>query len=415
MPVVVNDQHWETSFREQVRNLAIGWNVVESRGRVRLKVRTPGQAEQSIVLPFSWSNSDVGDAYVRIRNIYRLMASGLELRAAADQADGKAPQVIRDWHGAAERFHRQKLHHGNTISQATWNKSYQPVVEMAVRLLSGARPPGRPVDLIDRCVADWAPGSRMRQIRCQSLSQFLRHCVEREQFPSHWLPPTDLSHHLGRKPAGSEGRGGGDPISDAEILRFIASLPEDPSGMRWRDAIRLMAELGLRPVELLHLSVRRDRSTGEPHWWCSYRKRSGGGITAPRKVYPLPLQDEGVLVSWNLLERWQARLIELPPLQSGNGAADGLGTYLKRQPGWRSLRMELEARGERLVPYSFRHSYSLRAHRRNIDAGSAARSMGHSLEVHLRSYPWASAAGTEAAFQRAHQALVASSAPPIYP
>lgn len=26
--------------------------------------------------------------------------------------------------------------------------------------------------------------------------------------------------------------------------------------------------------------------------------------------------------------------------------------------------------------------------------------MGHSLEVHLRSYPWASAAGTEDAFQR---------------
>ena len=330
MPVVVNDQHWETSFREQVRNLASGWNVVESRGRVRLKVRTPGQAEPSIVLPFGWSNADVGDAYVRIRKIYKLMASGLELRAAADQADGKAPQVIRDWQGAAERFHRQKLHHGNTISQATWDKSLRPVVEMAVSLLSGGRPLGRPVDLIDRCVADWAPGSRMRQIRCQSLSQFLRHCVEREQFPSHWLPPSDLSHHLGRKPAGSEGR--------------------------------------------------------------------GGGITKPRKVYPLPLQDEGVLVSWNLLERWQARLIELPPLQSGNGADDGLGTYLKRQPGWRSLRMEVEARGERLVPYSFRHSYSLRAHR-------------HSLEVHLRSYPWASAAGTEAAFQRAHQALVISSGP----
>jgi hypothetical protein len=117
-----------------------------------------------------------------------------------------------------------------------------------------------------------------------------------------------------------------------------------------------MAELGLRSVELLHLSVRKDRSTGEPHWWCSYRKRSGGGITEPRKVYPLPLQDEGALVAWNLLERRQARLIELPPLQSGNGAADGLGTYLKRQPGWKSLRDELEARGERLVPYSFRHS-----------------------------------------------------------
>ncbi len=101
-------------------------------------------------------------------------------------------------------------------------------------------------------------------------------------------------------------------------------------------------------------------------------------------------------MSWNLLERWQARLIELPPLQSGNGAADGLGTYLKRQPGWRSLPMELDARGECLVPYSFRYSYSLRAHRRNINAGAADRSMGHSLEVHLRFCTWAPAAGTEA-------------------
>ncbi|QPN64081.1 hypothetical protein [Synechococcus sp. CBW1004] len=51
----------------------------------------------------------------------------------------------------------------------------------------------------------------------------------------------------------------------------------------------------------------------------------------------------------------------------------------------------------------------------HLDAGSAARSMGHSLEVHLRSYPWASAAGTEAAFQRAHDVLVASTLPTASP
>jgi len=32
------------------------------------------------VLPFGWNKSDVGDAYVRIRNIYKLMATVLELR-----------------------------------------------------------------------------------------------------------------------------------------------------------------------------------------------------------------------------------------------------------------------------------------------------------------------------------------------
>lgn len=177
---------------------------------------------------------------------------------------------------------------------------------------------------------------------------------------------------------------------------------------------RAVSPSGSKTFSKAHPSVRTDRSTGVSHWCCSYRKHSGGGITEPRRIYPLPLQDEGKVVSWHLLEGWKARLIQLPPVQSGNSAADGLGTYLKRQSAWKSLREELEARGERLVPYSFRHSYSLRAHRRNIDAGSAARSMGHSLEVlHLRSYPWASAANTEAAFQCAQDVLVATTTQPI--
>lgn len=57
------------------------------------------------------------------------------------------------------------------------------------------------------------------------------------------------------------------------------------------------------------------------------------------------------------------------------------------------------------MPYSFRHSYSLRAHKLGIDPGSVALSMGHSLEVHLRSYPWSwsSARGAAEAFSRALQ------------
>jgi hypothetical protein len=65
----------------------------------------------------------------------------------------------------------------------------------------------------------------------------------------------------------------------------------------------------------------------------------------------------------------------------------------------------MAAKGERAVPYSFRHSYSLRGHLRGIDGGSVALSMGHSFEVHCRSYPWASQAGTAAAFERANAAL----------
>jgi len=66
----------------------------------------------------------------------------------------------------------------------------------------------------------------------------------------------------------------------------------------------------------------------------------------------------------------------------------------------------MTAMGERAVPYNFRHSYSLRAHLRGIDGGSVALSMGHSFEVHCRSYPWASSSGAAAAFERANAALM---------
>jgi hypothetical protein len=45
-------------------------------------------------------------------------------------------------------------------------------------------------------------------------------------------------------------------------------------------------------------------------------------------------------------------------------------------------------------------------HLRGIDGGSVALSMGHSFEVHCRSYPWASTAGDAAAFERANAALM---------
>jgi hypothetical protein len=114
---------------------------------------------------------------------------------------------------------------------------------------------------------------------------------------------------------------------------------------------------------------------------------------------------------WNLLARWQARLLDLPSLTSGNGAADCISTYLQRQPAWRSLKEAMKANAQRAVIYSFRHSYSLRGHRRGIDAGSMAQAMGHSLEVHCRSYPWASVAGTIAAFDRANSAVAIASSP----
>lgn len=379
------------------------------RGQVQLKLRQPGSSVQSVVLPFDWSKAAWGDAYIRIRNLYALVQEGHSLKQAAMVADGKAPKLTeqQDWPGAVERFQQQKLSHGTAIKPATWEAKYAPVLADAKALLTGRKPPTTPAELIDRCIRAWDPGSRTRQERARNLAQFLRYCVTREQMPAIWQPPVDLKDAIGRKPATATSQKS-DPITDQQIIRLIESLPDDDAGRRWADALRLLAELGLRPIELLHLSVRTDPKTGEPYWWCSYQKRAGGGVTRPRRLWPLPLQgDDGAAVQWNLMQRWQARLIELPPLRSGN-VADAIATYLNRREGWRSLRAQLEANGERASCYSFRHGYSVRGHRRDIDNGSMALAMGHSIEVHCRSYPWASEAGTAAAFDRAGRHLAAN-------
>lgn len=392
------------ALREAVRSsTASGWSIREQRGGPRLELRQSGKPRRSVVLPFAWARTDVGAILARVRNIYLLTLKGHGLQDAAAIADGKGPKREDSWSEALQHFRRQKLEHGGAISPITWTKNYVPVLERAVQLLEGPKCPPDSPSLMDACLRGWAPGCRARQIRAQSLSQFLRHCVEREHFPERWRPPADLRPHIGVPSAETaSGHRKGDPFTDLEVLHLLDSLPGDTAGKRWADALRLLAELGLRPIELQHLGVRTDPSTGQPLWWCSYRKRSGGGMTAPRWVHPLPLTDwDGRRMEWKLLERWRAGAIELPPLGNAPGAADAIGTYLKRQQAWRELRERLASRGERAVPYSFRHGYSLRGHQLGIDPGSVALSMGHSLEVHLRSYPWASGQGAAAAFARA--------------
>ena len=86
-------------------------------------------------------------------------------------------------------------------------------------------------------------------------------------------------------------------------------------------------------------------------------------------MHPLPLiDDQGVVQQFNLIARWKAKLIKVPNLEDSNA----LKQYLMRTNYWKSLKAELESNNENLKPYSLRHSYSLRGHQRNIDAGAMA-------------------------------------------
>lgn len=393
------------------------WSLTGHRGTVKLQIRI-GTSRPSVKLPLDWCQASVPDI-VRICDAIAIrLEAGENLSEAAEAvfrskphqllavgAVAAHPCVTGDWSNAMERFKDQKLNHGNTIKQETWSLKYEPVLNDALRLLSSNSPATSSGELIEDCIKKWIPGSRTREIRAQNLAQFLRHCVAREGFPSIWTPPPSLADLVGRSPSGILRREAA-TLTDIEISKLIESFPADSAGTHWGDAIYLMAVLGLRPIELLHLSVKEDKTDGTEYWWCNYRKRSGGGVTNPRRLYPLPMRtdainEKGIRSEGALLRRWRLGNVQLPSLVSGTSPGDCVATYLERRPYWRELKTSQKEKGESLSPYSLRHSYSLRGHCLGIDAGSMAMAMGHTLECHLREYRWASSASTTEAFARA--------------
>jgi len=394
----VSEPAWVKLARRQVRDLDKAGSgrlsIAQSkRGMVEVKA-TPRATGSSVTLPFKWSEADWANCYVRIRNIYALWLQGHTLKAAAEIAKGKAPSSERDWLAMKKAFKEWKTTADSAIKEGTWEHSYEPVIGDAVALLTGKTPPLMAQPLMLACMqrADgttYRSGSRMRKIRVRSLAQFLNFCCEHHHLPDAWAAPKNLKPFIGaEKPSEAVNQKAHAFSSDQDIIDLLASLPDDESGRKWADATKLMAELGLRPIELLHLKVRVDELNG---------------ATEPRRIIPLPLRsNDGELQEWNLIERWRVRVIELPPLQSGNGAGECWKVYFSRKPFWQSLKQRaMELEDKRLTAYSFRHSFSVRGHRRGIDAGSMARVMGHSLQTHCAFYPWAQKSSTEAAFAAA--------------
>ena len=50
------------------------------------------------------------------------------------------------------------------------------------------------------------------------------------------------------------------------------------------------------------------------------------------------------------------------------------------------FRDEAEHNDEQLMPYSFRHRYAKEMHAANLPLANIAEAMGHTIELHLKSY-----------------------------
>ena len=77
-------------------------------------------------------------------------------------------------------------------------------------------------------------------------------------------------------------------------------------------------------------------------------------------------------------------------------------------PYWQELKAKYEAQGEWLRPYSFRDTFSVRSHDREIETTLVCAAMGHSMEVHRRSYRNHEAKTIRKAYERASENRQAS-------
>jgi hypothetical protein len=366
-----------------------GWSVAESRGSIRLTVRT-GKAKPDdrvlVTLPIAWAADAVNEAIELISRLHQRVAEGHDLRDALARETGEAvmakPTSSSQWPELLERFH-DDLQTLNQIKPQTWERNYAPYLSRALDVLTGASAPVNARDLVSDVVKFWADKPRSRQKAVDALRKFLEFAVEVHHLPaSSWTLTDRAAKQLrGARPQ----RRTVACITDVEILRLLASFSETAAGDRWRNAIKLMALYGLRPEELHHLVVREHPTTGQPALYCTYRKVNARGATAPRWLMPLPLTDSfGELVDWNLAGAMAIGQLSLPPLSD----KFALRTFLERQSVWGELKDQCAERGEWLRAYSFRNSYSLRAHRAERRLDDICLAMGHSLAVHQSSYEW---------------------------
>ena len=373
MPRVSQTEPWIKLFRRQIAaTCGESWYVRNNRGRIRLEVRDAG----TISLEYDWTERGSALALPRIQQIFKRWANGqITLANAAQIADTSSSHQKLNINQLIDKYRQFVPSAGDT----TWKYNYLPVLKNCAKAFSD-RPPVDGEVLCLACLKQWEQGSRMRQTSRQKLYGFLNWAVQRGHLKPIYSPPATLPEVLKPKRVGY-------PLSDAQILQLLDNLPEGDPHNQWRFAIQLCAVYGLRPEELRYLRI--TSGANESELWTTYRKSMGGtkgAKTEPRRLHPLLLRDaDGTAIDWNL----QARLEvgeKLPPLNREGDGGQAINQYLRRRQVWMALRDEAEHNGEQLTPYSFRHRYAKQAHAARLAVAEISEAMGHTIEVHLKSY-----------------------------
>jgi integrase len=236
-------------------------------------------------------------------------------------------------------------------ARTTWEKSYAPYLRKLLTV-AGRHPQLSLPETIYAAVQSTKPHSRSRQVCCTALAAFA-------DFLSLDLP-TPLKAFWGNY-GNSQTQSRALP-SDAEIVATYERIP-NPA---WRFVYGIMATYGLRNHEVFFCDYNRLRQN-DPEAVIDVQATTKTGWHQVWPFYP----------EW--VERFQLRQGQLPPVST-----DLTRTTLQRigqQVTTQFRRYQIP-----FSPYDLRHAWAVRTILVGLPDTVAARMMGHSVQIHNRTY-----------------------------
>ena len=408
-----NKPAWEVGLQGAVKEGRRGWSVVNFRGKTRLRLQFPKQgswpADAQAFLPYPWEPASVNPVIQLVNVIYpRVMSGEVTLKTALGDAlstsSKKADQVVTPWPGIVSAFKEHKLNLGNRIAAKTFEASYERYLNIALVQLQGRKAAQTGKELIEKVLTHqrvnqkqgkkhgeelkpWIEMPKSRLECCLALKKFLEYAVAEHRQPKAFL----VSDRDYLEVRGADGKSRKKAVlTDAEVLELIRLLPES-----WANVVMISRVFGVRPWEIEHIA-RATNDDGNHQLRVIKGKTftTRGGVkqtTDPRWLEAVAVDG----TTFDLVENWDK--LTLPTTVSGKT----LGNILRRLPYWQQLVAEYEARGEWLRPYSFRDTFSVRAHGCGIEDTMIAAALGHSIEVHHRSYRTSEWRSVRSAFAKA--------------
>ena len=407
-------QTWESRLQSTTTGMR-GWSLSEHNGKVRLRLQFPKDggwpANAQTNLPYNWEPSAETFTAVQglVTRIYGdVMEGGVTLKSAIDDvlaiSDHKAQEVVTPWPGIVADFKNHKLSQGNRIKESTFQASYERYLAIALLHLHGRKAAQTGKELTQLVLAhprtnqkpgvkqgealtNWIEMPKSRLECCLAIKKFVEFAVAEHRQPQTFLIPEKDYLEL----RGADGKRRKKAVlTDDEVIELIRLLPES-----WGNVVKISRVFGVRPWEIEFIA-RAINDDDEPQLRVTkgktYSNRAGvKEETEPRWLEAVAVNGE----TYGLAEDWDQ--LQLPIAVSGKA----LGAILRRLPYWQQLVTEYKARGEWLRPYSLRDSFSVRAHSYAIDDTMIAAAMGHTVEVHHRSYRTSEWKGVRRAFARA--------------